>query len=229
MNPPWTRPAPLRDRRGSGFGFGVPVRDYAAAPMLDRTTIVVQRYLDAMADDANAERDVRELLERAARRLHLLGSGLLHRSYPRLARPPLNLNADELLSSVVARLLQALRAVRPSNVRQFFALANKHMRWELNDLARRLDENPLPLAMEGDVAQSPDTPSPVTPRLHRILQAIEELPDDERETFSFVRIQDLSHAEVAELLGVSTKTVQRRLHRSLVLLSSALQELRPPE
>jgi RNA polymerase sigma-70 factor (ECF subfamily) len=29
---------------------------------------------------------------------------------------------------------------RPTNVRQFFALANQHLRWELNDLARRLDE-----------------------------------------------------------------------------------------
>ena len=45
-----------------------------------------------------------------------------------------------MLSSVVDRLLKALREVRPTTVRQFFALANQHMRWELNDLARRLDK-----------------------------------------------------------------------------------------
>ena len=27
-------------------------------------------------------------------------------------------------------------------MREFFALANQHMRWELNDLARRLDSQP---------------------------------------------------------------------------------------
>jgi RNA polymerase sigma-70 factor (ECF subfamily) len=37
-------------------------------------------------------------------------------------------------------MLKALEKARPENVRQFFALANRHMRWELNDLARRLDQ-----------------------------------------------------------------------------------------
>jgi hypothetical protein len=29
-------------------------------------------------------------------------------------------------------------SIRPQTVRQFFALVNQHLRWELNDLARRL-------------------------------------------------------------------------------------------
>jgi len=35
-----------------------------------------------------------------------LCAALLHRSYPRLTRPPLNLQADELLGAVVERLLK---------------------------------------------------------------------------------------------------------------------------
>jgi RNA polymerase sigma-70 factor (ECF subfamily) len=50
------------------------------------------------------------------------------------------LQTDELLSAVTERLLKALRDARPPTVRGFFALANQHMRWELNDMARRLDE-----------------------------------------------------------------------------------------
>jgi hypothetical protein len=50
----------------------------------------------------------------------------------------MNLQVEELLSAVVERLIRALRAVHPPTVRHFFALANQHMRWELNDLARRL-------------------------------------------------------------------------------------------
>jgi RNA polymerase sigma-70 factor (ECF subfamily) len=42
-----------------------------------------------------------------------------------------------------------------------------------------------------------------------------------------VRIQGLTQPEAAELVGVSTKTVQRRLNRSLLLLTKELDDLRP--
>jgi hypothetical protein len=108
----------------------------------DHTTAVVQRYLDELDGDSPAEPIVRALLDRAVRRLHLLCATLLYRSYPRLTRPPLNLQADELLGAIAERLLKALREARPRAVRRLFALANQHMRWELNDLARRFDEQP---------------------------------------------------------------------------------------
>ena len=71
------------------------------------TTAVVQRYLDELGGDSPAEPIVRALLDRAVRRLHLLCATLLHRSYPRLTQPPLNLQADELLGAVAERLLKA--------------------------------------------------------------------------------------------------------------------------
>src|SRR3974377_1449737 len=116
----------------------------------EHTTAIVQNYLDNLAGESPAEPIVRALLDGAVRRLHLLCATLLYRSYPRLAQPPLNLQADELLGAVVERLLKALREARPPTVRHFFALANQHIRWELNDLARRLDEQtpPAPLAEE---------------------------------------------------------------------------------
>src|SRR4029434_2509000 len=99
--------------------------------------------------DAASEPIVRELLERAAGRLRMLCANFLHKSYPRLARPPVNLEADELLGGVVAGLLTALQKTRPPTVRRFFALANQHIRWQLNDLARRLDERPAAAALAG--------------------------------------------------------------------------------
>jgi hypothetical protein len=88
----------------------------------DHITAVVQRYLDELAGDSPAEPIVRALLDRSVRRLHLLCATLLHRSYPRLTQPPLNLQADELLGAGAERLLKALREARPLTVRQFFAL-----------------------------------------------------------------------------------------------------------
>ncbi len=92
-----------------------------------------------LAEGATTEPVVRALLERSVRRLEQLCGVMLHRSYPRLTQGPLNLQTDEMLSAVVERLLKALREARPKNARQFFALASQHMRWELNDMARRLD------------------------------------------------------------------------------------------
>ena len=60
-----------------------------------------------------------------------------------------------------------------------------------------------------------------------MLEAIDGLPEDEREVFDLVRIQGLTQAEAAEVLGVSAKTVQRRLNRGLLLLAEQLDDLRP--
>src|SRR4051794_10927741 len=99
-----------------------------AAMSDDHTTAVVGRYLVALAEGTQADPVIRALLDRSVGRLRSLCESLLFRSYPRLARPPLNLEADDLLDAVVERLLKAMRDVRPATVRQFFALANRHIR-----------------------------------------------------------------------------------------------------
>jgi RNA polymerase sigma-70 factor (ECF subfamily) len=194
----------------------------------ERTTAVVQRYLDELAGNSPAEPVVRALLDRAVRRLHQLCAALLYRNYPRLTRPPLNLQADEMLSAVVERLLKALRDIRPGTVRQFFALANQHMRWELNDLARRLDEQPAAVEVrEGLVPAPPSSDSGLSANGRRMLEAIGGLPESEREAFDLVRIQGMTQAEAAQVLGVSAMTVKRRLNRGLQLLTEMLGDLRP--
>jgi len=203
-----------------------------------RTTAAVQRYLDDLAEVSGksaAEPIIRQLLAKSVDRLHLLSAHLLYRSYPRLTKGPFNLSADEVLSAVVERMLKAMRKVRPTTVRQFFALAGRHMRWELNDLARRLDAREGMLELRESRVLAPPPPEPVddsasTPTvpcqtLSRILSAIDELPEEEREVFNLVRLQGLANAEVARLVGVSAKTIQRRLKRSLVLLTERVGDL----
>ena len=198
------------------------------------TTVVIQQYLDQLAGvsgTAPAEPIIRELLAGSLSRLHLLCASMLYRSYPRLTQPPLNLQPEEMLSSVAERMLKAMRQVRPENVRQFFALANQHMRWELNDLARRLDNQVLATEITESrmVAPPASDNSQISATARRILETIEALPADEREVFDLVRIQGMSHPDAAAVIGVSAKTVQRRLNRALLLLSDRLGDLKPPE
>lgn len=192
------------------------------------TTLVVQRYLDELAEGATTEPVVRALLERSARRLEQLCAVMLHRSYRRLTQAPLNLQTDEMLSAAVERLLKALREARPKDARQFFALASQHMRWELNDMARRLDSRSPAVQLDEELVSAPySSNSVLTPNARRILEAIDSLPENEREAFDLVRIQGMSQAEAANVLGVSAMTVNRRLSRSLQLLAAALKDLGP--
>lgn len=201
----------------------------------ERTTAVIQHYLDELAGlsgDAPVEPVIEVLLGRAVTRLRIACTRFLFQSYPRLTQPPLNLESDELLGAVVERLLKALRTTRPQTVRGFFGLANQHIRWELNDLARRLESQKrvVKLRDSGVAAPEPATSAPtVEPGLRRILEAIEALPAVDREAFELVRIQGMTHAEAAEITNVSVKTIQRRLNRSLVLLNASLQDLAPSD
>lgn len=194
----------------------------------ENTTVVVQRYLGELAGEAPVEPIIRILLDRAVLRLERLCATFLHHGYPRLTRPPLNLQTDELLGAVVERLIKALRQARPRTVREFFALAGQHMRWELNDVARRLDHQPTALGLHEDaLASPPSSGAGLSPAGRRMLEAIDDLPGDEREAFDLVRIQGLTNGEAAELLDVSIRTVQRRLDRGLRMLTERLNDLGP--
>jgi RNA polymerase sigma factor (sigma-70 family) len=198
------------------------------------TTAAVEQYLNelaAVSGDTLAEPIIRALLSRSVNRLHTLCATLLHRNYPRLTRPPLNLQSEEMLSAVVERMIKALREVRPGTVRQFFALANQHMRWELNDLARKLDAQTQAVELRESAVGAPSpndsSTSPNGPNIVRILEAIEGLPEEERETFNLVRVQGMTQPAAAAVLGVSTRTVQRRVNHTLRLLAEKLGDLQP--
>ena len=102
------------------------------------------------------------------------------------------------------------------------------MRWELNDLARRLDDQPAAVELcEEDLSSPVSSMSGRTPDSRRMLEAISELPEYEREAFDLVRVQGMTHTEAAQVLGVSAVTVKRRLNRGLRLLTEQLADLRP--
>ena len=199
-----------------------------------RTTAVVEQYLNELAGlhgDTPAEPVVRALLAASVDRLHMLCSAMLHKKYPRLTKPPMNLQSEEMLSNVVERMMKALKEVRPGTVRHFFLLANQHMRWELNDLARKLDDQTRAVELRESLVevsgQASQLTSQVSPNTARMMEAIESLPGEEKETFCLVRVQGMTQADAAAVLGVSVKTVQRRLNKTLPLLVKKLHDLQP--
>ena len=193
----------------------------------DRTTAVVKAYLVAWRETRRPTRLSGSCWTGPSGRLRLLCAGLLLRGYPRLTRPPLNLEVDDLLGAVVGRVLRGMSQGGPGESAKFLpwpagTAGGSSMTWPAAlPIGRRSAGSTRPRAgrAEQRLGLGPDG--------RRILEAIDDLPDDEREVFGLVRIQGLTHAEAAGVLGVSVKTVQRRLKRGLLLLSRELEDLGP--
>ena len=97
-------------------------------------------------------------------------------------------------------------------------------------MARRLDERTAFAELPQDLPLvEANSGSGPTADCSRILSAIEDLPEEEREAFDLVRIQGLSQSDAAGVLGVSVMTVNRRLHRGLQRLSESLADLYPAD
>lgn len=58
-----------------------------------------------------------------------------------------------------------------------------------------------------------------------IQNAIEQLPDGQREVFLLNRIEKKTYVEIAEMLEVSVKAVEKRMHKALVKLRKICKEI----
>ena len=108
------------------------INAHLAGTMIDEhTTAVVQRrYLDDLAADSPAEPIVRASSWSGPPTGCTCCAPSCCTEVTRVwTKPPLNLETDEMLSSVVEVVAQGvMRSTCPMTVRQFFALANQHMR-----------------------------------------------------------------------------------------------------
>ena len=97
-------------------------------------------------------------------------------------------------------------------------------------MARRFDEQPAAAELPDEEVPAPaSSDSGLTVDGRRMLRVIDELPQEEREVFDLVRIQGMTQAEAAHVLGVSAEMLKRRLSRGLRLLAEQLADLSPDE
>lgn len=58
----------------------------------------------------------------------------------------------------------------------------------------------------------------------KVKQAIEDLPDGQREVFLMNRIEKMTYTEIADVLEVSVKAVEKRMHKALLKLRERINE-----
>ncbi|MEO1497005.1 MAG: sigma-70 family RNA polymerase sigma factor [Planctomycetota bacterium] len=202
---------------------------------LDDSTARLQGLLDAASGgDESAYVD---LIGRSRERLELLTRAMLRR-YPRLKRWE---ETDDVLQRAMLKLHRSLTATRPTTTLHYLKLANTQIHRTLLDLTRHyygvhgLGANHKTDGGNGDsqVADQLAWSSPSEGLPGDLLEwaafheAIESLPGDERDAFELVWYSGQTVRGSAEVLGVSVRTVVRRLNRARTLLYESMKGERP--
>jgi RNA polymerase sigma-70 factor (ECF subfamily) len=174
------------------------------------------------------------LFRAVGQRLEHMARKMLHRF------PAVRARADtgDVLQGSLVRLLHTLRRVQPGSLRHFFNLAAVHVRRELLDLARHFRAVGLVPHPSGDpttgsagadalraaVAPGEDDDFDLWCRFH---EAVERLPDDEREVLDLMFYHRWTQGQIAELLGVHERTVRRRWQSACLRLNEWVGEKLP--
>jgi RNA polymerase sigma factor (sigma-70 family) len=168
-----------------------------------------------------------DLIRRSAERLEDLARMML-RDFPAVRRWE---QTGDVLQNALTRLLRTLRDVTPDSVAGFFRLAAQSVRRELLDLARHYAGPLNPAAHHESLPDGPPSHPVWKSARHEFRnlerwaafhEAVERLPEENREVIELGYYEGLGKDEMARVLGVDERTIRRRLNRARRLLVDVL-------
>lgn len=133
-------------------------------------------------------------------------------------------NPQDLVQDAFVKLWNNCKSVLPEKARSFlFTVANNQM---LNELAKK--KTALQYSSEKPKSYTQESPEYILEGkeyMMRLQQAIESLSPEQRAAFLLNRIEGKKHQEIAEMLGVSRKAVEKRIYTSVAILKDKLGDL----
>lgn len=197
---------------------------------------VLQAWLDKLRATNGADFDLvrGEVIKHAGLRLEALVRKIL-KNYPRLRRWE---QTGDVLQNSLIRLHHAMNTIRPDSPRHFFGLAAVQIRRELIDMTRHhfgpqgaankhhTDGNPQNSRGISSVELQADTQGEPLSLLEwtEFHEAVERLPDAEREVFDLYWYEGFDQKAVAALLNVTDRTVKNRWRNAKLLLRDLLAD-----
>lgn len=163
---------------------------------------------------------------RAFEQLYARHRGPLYRFLQRQLRNPAL--AEEMFQDVWQRVIAAREGWRPEAA--FATWLYRIARNRLNDHWRALKHRPpAPADADERAARVPDPHTPERTlsefeQRRRLQQALDELPDEQREVLLLRLEQELTLEEIGEITGVGRETVKSRLRYAMDKLRARLQE-----
>ncbi len=131
-------------------------------------------------------------------------------------------NPQDIVQVAFEKLWKNCKDILPGKARSFlFTVANNEM---LNVISRK--KTVLNYRLEKPVESTQETPEFILEEKQyheRLQQALEELSDDQRVTFMLNRVEGKKHQEIAEMLGISRKAVEKRIYTALEKLRKKVE------
>ena len=132
-------------------------------------------------------------------------------------------NSQDIVQEAFLKLWKNCQKVSPEKAKSFlFTVANNTMLNELSKkktaLAYRLEQP------KGYTLESPEYLMEGNEYMDRLQNALEDLTEEQRVTFLLNRVEGKKHKEIAEMLGVSRKTVEKRIYTTLRILKDKLED-----
>lgn len=211
--------------------------DSEQADQSGATLVAMQDLLDSLqrGEDTQAVKD--QLISLAYMRLQQLAHRMLY-SYD---RQKLDEETNGLVAEAYLRLNRSLEDLKPETVRQFFGLAALQMRRHLLDKLRAIHgrgevQRPkvtslTPGTTDGSAIEMgiANFGGPTNWTTIDVLESLDKLDEKQRECLVMQHWYGFTHQEIASLMGVSTKTVQRTTNLAFIQLNELLKSYSPNE
>lgn len=133
-------------------------------------------------------------------------------------------NPGDVVQDAFVKLWNNCQKVIPAKARSFlFTVANNQM---LNEIARH--KTVLNYRNEKPSVQTSESPQYImegNEYMDRLQKAIESLTEEQRVTLLMNRIEGKKHQEIADMLGVSRKAVEKRIYTALNILKEKVGKI----
>ena len=144
-------------------------------------------------------------------------------------------DAEDILADVFYQLVESYNVTEPIEKMASWLLTvarNKIIDWyrkrKPESFRQRTDESSMPLNLEDtlfDPRQNPDVLYARSLVWTELADALDDLPDEQREVFIMHELEGKSFKEIAELTGEPVNTLLSRKRYAVLYLREALQEL----
>ncbi|TPN87936.1 RNA polymerase sigma factor [Aquimarina algicola] len=132
--------------------------------------------------------------------------------------------AEDLMQEAFIKLWQNCKKVFFEKAKGFLCTVANNL--FLNQVAHnkvRLEYSKIPRSNKN--VETPDFVMEEKEFMNTLQKAIAELPDGQREVFLLNRIDKKTYKEIAEMLGISVKAVEKRMHNALKELRKLVKNI----
>ena len=133
-------------------------------------------------------------------------------------------NPHDLVQEAFVKLWNNCKNVPPEKAKSFlYTVASNQA---LNEIAKKKTAlNYSKQTVKNYTHESPEFVMEENEYMDRLQKALEELTDEQRTTFLLNRIEGKKHQEIADMLGISRKAVEKRIYTTLRILQEKIDGL----